>query len=327
MITIELTEQDAGQAILNILQQHIPAAPQSYLRQLLRRGKVCSDGIALDEESCLHGHETLQLPDSGRLRELCDSPLPKVTILLETEGFLAVFKPAGLAIHSSVNHTEDNLTDRVRAIIHHRKALYQVAPAHRLDIGTSGPVLFGKGRKSTAELGRLLQAGQIKKTYLALVHGMPPESGTLTTEVQVQDKIKEAATRFRVRGRCGHSALLEIELLSGRKHQIRQQCSDAGCRFMETAAIAARHWPDWTACFCIAGSCPGQRREPLPSSVYQAPCPVICVPFCVLCISTFHSRPEDLADCSQLSLHSLRTLKPWPNQPPPGLPYSAGIRY
>lgn len=228
MITIELTEQDAGHAVLDILQQHIPAAPQSYLRQLLRRGKVCSNGIALDEESHLHGHETLQLPNSGRLQELCDSPLPKVTILLETEAFLVVFKPAGLAIHSSVNHTEDNLTDRVRALISHRKALYKVAPAHRLDIGTSGPVLFGKGRKFTAELGRLLQEGQIKKSYLALVHGVPPESGTLTTEVQVQDKIKEAATRFWVRGRCDNAALLEIELLSGRKHQIRQQCSDAG---------------------------------------------------------------------------------------------------
>lgn len=228
MITIELTEQNTGQTVLDILQQHIPAAPQSYLRQLLRRGKVCSDGIALNEESRLHGHETLQLPDSARLRELCGSPLPKVTILLETDAFLAVFKPAGLAIHSSVNHTEDNLTDRVRAVIHHRKALYKVAPAHRLDIGTSGPVLFGKGRKSTAELGKLLQDGQIKKTYLALVHGNPPESGTLTTEVQVQDKIKEAATRFTVLGRCGNAALLEIELLSGRKHQIRQQCCDAG---------------------------------------------------------------------------------------------------
>jgi 23S rRNA pseudouridine955/2504/2580 synthase len=228
MITIQLTEQNTGQAVLDILQQHIPAAPLSYLRQLLRRGKVYSDGIALGEESHLHGYETLQLPDSARLRELCDSPLPKVTILLETEALLAVFKPAGLAIHSSVNHMGDNLTDRVRTLIHHRKAPYKIAPAHRLDIGTSGPVLFGKGRKATAELGRLLQAGQIKKTYLALVHGIPPDSGTLTTEVQVQDKIKEAATRFRVLGRCGNAALLEIELLSGRKHQIRQQCSDAG---------------------------------------------------------------------------------------------------
>ena len=290
MITIELTEQDAGQAILNILQQHIPAAPQSYLRQLLRRGKVCSDGIALDEESCLHGHETLQLPDSGRLRELCDSPLPKVTILLETEGFLAVFKPAGLAIHSSVNHTEDNLTDRVRAIIHHRKALYQVAPAHRLDIGTSGPVLFGKGRKSTAELGRLLQAGQIKKTYLALVHGMPPESGTLTTEVQVQDKIKEAATRFRVRGRCGHSALLEIELLSGRKHQIRQQCSDAGwpvygdSRYSGPALAGLDRlflhcwqlsWPTEGASskFCVSSPLPGDLRTILRTMHIDLPFP------------------------------------------------------
>jgi RluA family pseudouridine synthase len=228
MVTIELTEQDAGHTALDILQQRIPAASQSYLRQLLRRGKVFCADIALNEDSRLHGHETLQLPDSGRLRELCASPLPQLTILLETDDFLAVFKPAGLAIHSSVNHTENNLTDQLRSLMRHRRAPYQVAPVHRLDIGTSGPVLFGKGRKATAELGRLLQAGQIRKTYLALVHGTPPESGTLTTEIQVQDKIKQAATRYRVLGRHDNAALLELELLSGRKHQIRQQCSHAG---------------------------------------------------------------------------------------------------
>jgi RluA family pseudouridine synthase len=228
MAIFELGKQDAGRNVLDILRDRIPAASRSYLRQLLRSGKIKCAGKVLTESSCLQGHETLQLPDSSRLRKLCAVPLPELTILLETDAFLVVFKPAGLAVHSSVGHTADNLTDRLRAWIRHRKLPYRVAPVHRLDVGTSGPVIFGKGRKATAELGRSLQAGRMRKTYLALVHGKPPETGIMTTAVQVQGKTKEAATRYRVRGRHGNAALLELELLSGRKHQIRQQCSQAG---------------------------------------------------------------------------------------------------
>lgn len=228
MATFKLTERDAGRTVLEILQERLPAAPQAYLRQLLRRGKVCSDGRPLAEDGRLQGHEMLQLPDSRRLRELGEVVLPPLTILLETDTCLAVFKPAGLAVHACVGHAGDNLTDRLRAWMHHRKEPYRVSPVHRLDLGTSGPVLFGKGRQATAELGRLLQAGRMAKTYLALVQGMPPAAGTLTTAVEVQGKTKQAATRYRVCGRKGNAALIELELLSGRKHQIRQQCAAAG---------------------------------------------------------------------------------------------------
>ncbi|MDD4457199.1 MAG: RluA family pseudouridine synthase [Syntrophotalea acetylenica] len=228
MIMIPVTAEDAGKTVLAILQKRIPGAPRAYLRQLLRRGKVQYAGKALAEDHFLHGGETLHLPDSERLRKLCSTDLPPLEILLEADTFLAVFKPAGLAVHSSAGHEQDNLTTRVRTWMQYRKAPYMVAPVHRLDVGTSGPVLFGKGRKAIAELGRILQTGPCSKIYLALVRGMPPETGMLTSAVRVQDKTKHAATRFRVLGRHRDAALLELELLSGRKHQIRQQCADAG---------------------------------------------------------------------------------------------------
>lgn len=228
MATFTLTEQDAGHTVLDALHARIPAAPRSYLRQLLRSGKIRCNGMILTENIYLRGHESLQLPDSKRLQEICTDDVPKLSILLETDDFLAVFKPAGLAVHSSVGHTNDNLTDRLKEWIKQRKAPYRIAPVHRLDVGTSGPVIFGKGRKATAELGRLLQNGHMSKTYLALVCGHPPKTGTMVTSVHVQRKIKQAATRFRVLGRNNNATLLELELLSGRKHQIRQQCADAG---------------------------------------------------------------------------------------------------
>lgn len=228
MVTIEITGPDTGKTVLEILVDRIPTAPRSYLRRLLRSGKVRCKDRALTEDDRPHDGEILLLPDSGRLREFCASALPPLDILLETDDFIVVFKPAGLAVHSSVGHEGDNLTARVRARMQHRKVPYKVAPVHRLDVGTSGPVLFGKGRKAIARFGQLLQSGDLRKFYLALVYGTPPEAGTMTGNVRVQGKTKQAATRFRVLGRHGHTALLELELLSGRKHQIRQQCADAG---------------------------------------------------------------------------------------------------
>lgn len=228
MPTFELNEQDTARPALDILQDRIPAASRAYLRNLLRRGKVLGDGRPLAEDSCLHGTERLQLPESGRLLALCATPLPQLTVLLETADCLAVFKPAGMAVHACEGHRTDNLTDHLRTLMRHRRQPYRVSPVHRLDIGTSGPVLFGKGRRATAELGRMLQAGGMRKTYLALVHGDPPAAGILTSEVEVQGRYKAAATRFRVCARHHDSALLELELLSGRKHQIRQQCAAAG---------------------------------------------------------------------------------------------------
>jgi RluA family pseudouridine synthase len=227
MMPIHLTERDRNRTVLEILQLRIPAAPRAYLRQLLRRGKVSCAARPRGENDRMSGDEILQLPDSARLRELCEAQPPEVDILLETESLLAVFKPAGLAVHSGMGHERDNLTARVQQLLTRRRAPFRVAPVHRLDVGTSGPVLFGKGRQACAALGKMIMAGQLRKTYLALVRGVPPATGLLTMAVVAKGKRKEAATSFCVLARSPDSALLELELLSGRTHQIRQQCAAA----------------------------------------------------------------------------------------------------
>jgi 23S rRNA-/tRNA-specific pseudouridylate synthase len=228
MTRLHLTERDRNRTVLEILRQRIPAAPPAYLRQLLRRGKISCAGHVLDENDRMQGNEILLLPDSARLRELRDSQLPEIDILLETASLLAVYKPAGLAVHRGMGHEKDNLTARVQQLMTRRRAPFGVAPVHRLDVGTSGPLLFGKGRQASAALGRMIMAGQLRKTYLALVRGRPPATGLLTMPVNAKGKWKDAATSFCVRAQSRDSALLEMELLSGRMHQIRQQCAASG---------------------------------------------------------------------------------------------------
>lgn len=214
---------------LELLRRRLPAAPQAYLRQLLRSGKVRRGDLPLGAATVLRAGERVTLPASQRLQQmLLASAEQPLRILFENDRLLTVFKPAGLAIHRGVGHEEDNLTARVQTLLRQRQAPYMAAPAHRLDAETSGPVLFGKGRRAVAELGRLFMTRAVTKTYLALVPGEMAGSGRLTTPVPAKGKMREAATAYRTVATGSGYTLLQLDLQTGRTHQIRRQLADAG---------------------------------------------------------------------------------------------------
>ncbi len=229
MIELQISHHEEGLTPVELLQRRIPAAPAAYLRQLLRKNKVLLNRRPAEESSLLSPGDTLALPESARVRELLDAPPPpKVTILFEDRNILIALKPAGLAIHESLGHENDNLLLRVRKLLKERRLPCMVAPIHRLDLETSGPVLFGKGRAAVSALGKLFIEGDTRKVYLALVAGKLEGSGTLNTPVSAKGKVKEAATGYRSITSSGRYSLVELELHSGRTHQIRQQLADAG---------------------------------------------------------------------------------------------------
>jgi RluA family pseudouridine synthase len=228
MHELRFSEQEQGQTLLQALRQQLPAAPIAYLRQLLRHGRISGPGPNLDEDSLVQAGDGVWLPESGRMRDILAQSLTIRSILLEDEFCLVMYKPAGLAVHSSLGHAQDNLTDRLRRLMKERGVAHSVAPVHRLDIGTSGPVLFGKGRQATRILGRMMMDGRMTKHYLALVAGRPPQHGRLEQPVVAKGKVREAATIFEVAAYGQDGALLRLQLVTGRKHQIRQQLAAAG---------------------------------------------------------------------------------------------------
>ncbi|MBE0595633.1 MAG: RluA family pseudouridine synthase [Desulfuromonadales bacterium] len=225
MFEITCTEEEQGLPPLQLLQRRLPAAPASYLRHLLRRGKVCRQGELLAEGTPLAAGDSLQLPASHRLQEL--QRRGELTIVHEEGDFLVVDKPAGLAVHRGVGHEQDNLAGRLQELVARRGDPYRVAPVHRLDAETSGLVLFAKGRRAAATLGGLFMVGAVHKEYLALVSGQLPATGELTTPVLAKGKWKEAATEWqRLTSGSGFS-LLQLRLHSGRTHQLRRQLAAA----------------------------------------------------------------------------------------------------
>jgi tRNA pseudouridine65 synthase len=142
-------------------------------------------------------------------------------ILLLDEHLVVVNKPSGLPVHRGVAKDEDVALTRVRALTGGL-----VYPAHRLDRGTSGALLFARSKEMAGALGRLFEEGLIQKKYLALVRGRPPATGSVDHPIprtEDGDRVP-AVTRFRVLGtspvdRC---ALVEAMPETGRWHQVRR---------------------------------------------------------------------------------------------------------
>ena len=226
-----VSAEEADLTAQQFLHQHIPAAPLGYLRQLFKKGKVrIADKIIAADDSLIVGTK-ISLPDSSRIQELLFAPQdlrPQLDILYESREILIVNKPAGLAIHKGKGHERDNLTERVTILLAERGDKFQVAPVQRLDLETSGPVLFGKGKKSCAELGKLFMQGEVTKTYLALVDGKLQGRGDLLSDIPAKGKLKTARTSYQTLVSSDSVSLLEIQLHTGRQHQIRRQLADAG---------------------------------------------------------------------------------------------------
>ena len=111
---------------------------------------------------------------------------------------------------------------------------------HRLDMNVGGVMVYARTKSAAAELSRLIQNGQMVKEYVALVHGVPPETGDWTdllfkdsrrNKVFVADRVRSGVKEARLdftRLREGDPSLVQIRLHTGRSHQIRVQFASRG---------------------------------------------------------------------------------------------------
>lgn len=166
-------------------------------------------------------------------------------ILYEDNHLLVVNKHSGDLVQPDPSG-ESALEDQIKAFIKCRdEKAGQVflGVVHRIDRPVSGAVLFAKTSKALTRLNEMIREGQIRKTYWALVEERPEaEQGSLTHHIVRDGRTnrsraylkpkrdsKEARLNYTLIGAGTHYTLLEVELLTGRHHQIRAQLSAVGC--------------------------------------------------------------------------------------------------
>jgi len=141
--------------------------------------------------------------------------------------FYAYDKPAGMAVHPNAEGTPDLVT-----WIKTQKSLPRdLKPGHRIDRATSGVVLCGAGRKARSQIANWLDDPSCQKHYLALVAGSPPEPEGIFDRPLTDARRKrplDAQTHFVVKQQYKGFSLLELQLLTGRKHQLRRHLAQAG---------------------------------------------------------------------------------------------------
>jgi 23S rRNA pseudouridine1911/1915/1917 synthase len=232
--------KDAGLRLDRVIANHFPDVSRTRVQELIEEGLVLLNGKRCKDSQKVKSGDLVEVVPQPRPPMRAQAESIPLDILYEDDDVIAVNKAAGMTVHAGAGHHQGTL---VNALLGRGQTLSQSGDplrpgiVHRLDKETSGILLVAKNDFAHAKLGEEFRNRTVRKTYITLVQGSlqedrgrielaiarDPNRRTRMTarRAALLQNAREARTDWRVLARIDSTSLLEVQLHTGRTHQIR----------------------------------------------------------------------------------------------------------
>ena len=257
MKELTIGKNDAGQRLDRFISKSLPLLPPGLMQKYIRIKRIKVNGARAQRDTRLKEGDILQLYIND---EFFDKPReenmfltlfhPNLDIVYEDENLMLLNKRPGLVVHADETEKVNTLINHIQAYLYQKREwnpkwenAFTPALCNRIDRNTGGIVIAAKNAETLRIMNEKIRDREIDKRYLCITLGAPrPAEGKIECFLLKDEKKKQvfvyhrpvtggktAVTKYKTIEKRGELALVEVELLTGRTHQIRASFADIGC--------------------------------------------------------------------------------------------------